>query len=112
MICKMQIAVARATQLCRPNVQTIGYTNYSARTCYGAKPKCNFAVRPLKDRSTMLGRLLQTVWVCFVEKNENEILFGNSQKCLRQWSERNFWRAIDAQCVTTCRYSIFLVKFQ
>ena len=41
--------------------------NYSARTfsCYGAKPKCNFAVYPLYDRSTMLGRLLQTAWVCF-----------------------------------------------
>ena len=35
---------------------------------YVAKPKCNFAVRPLYDRSTMLGRLLQTVWVCFLEK--------------------------------------------
>ena len=42
-------------------------TKYSAGTfsCYRAKPKCNFAVRPLYDRSTMLGRLLQTVWVCF-----------------------------------------------
>ena len=41
--------------------------NYRARTfsCYRAKPKCNFAVRPLYDRSTMLGRLLQTVWVWF-----------------------------------------------
>ena len=41
--------------------------NYSARTfsCYSAKPKCNFAVCPVYDRSTMSGRLLQTVWVCF-----------------------------------------------
>ena len=36
----------------------------------------------------------------FWGRNENEILFGNSQKCLRQWSEWNFWRAINAQCVT------------
>ena len=36
---------------------------YSARTfsCHRA----NFAVCPLYDRSTMLERLLQTVWVCF-----------------------------------------------
>ena len=41
--------------------------NYSALTfsCYRAKPKCNFAVCPLYDRSTMLGQLSQTVWVCF-----------------------------------------------
>ena len=41
--------------------------NHSARTfsCYRAKPKCNFVVCPLYDRSTMLGRVLQTVWVCF-----------------------------------------------
>ena len=36
----------------------------------------------------------------FWRRNENEILFGNSQKCLRQWLEWNFWRAINAQCVT------------
>ena len=30
----------------------------------------------------------------------NKILLGNSQKCLRQWLIWNFWRAINAQCVT------------
>ena len=70
-------------------------------SCYRAKPKCNFTVRPLYDRSTMLGRLLQTVWVWFFwRRNESEILFGNSVKCLRQWSEWNFWRAINSQCVS------------
>ena len=45
---------------------------------------------------------MQIVWVCnfFRRRKENEILFRNSQKCLRQWSEWNFWRAIKAQCVT------------
>ena len=64
--------------------------NYSARTfsCYRAKPKCNFAVRPLYDRSIMLGRFSQTVWVRFFwRRNKNKIVFENSQKYLRQWSE-------------------------
>ena len=84
--------------------------NYSASTfsCYRAKPKCNFAVRPLYDRSTMLGCLLQTVWVCILEKKRKQNL-GNSQKCLRQWSEWNFWRAINVQCVTRVG-TVFLDK--
>ena len=97
--------VQNANCLCtgHATMSTERANDYSARTfsCYRAKPKCNFTVRPLHERSTMLGRLLQTVWVCFfLRRNENEILFGNSQKCLRQWSEWNFWRAINAQCVT------------
>ena len=47
----------------------------------------------------MLGPLLQAVLgLFFRRRNEYKILFGNSQKCLRQCSEWNFWRAINAQC--------------
>ena len=55
--------------------------NYSERTfsCYRARPKCNFAVCSLYDRSTMLGRLLQTVWnffFCFGEETKTKYCLG------------------------------------
>ena len=50
---------------------------YSARTvsCYRAKLKCNFAVCPLYDRSTMLGRLLQCGFVFLEEKRKRYIVW-------------------------------------
>ena len=72
-----------------------------ARTfsCYRAKPKCNFAVCPLYDRSTMLGRLLQPVWVFFLKKKKKR-----KRNIVWVWdngrSRINCWMAINAQCVT------------
>ena len=75
--------------------------NYSALTfsCYRAKAKCNFAVCPLYDRSTMLGQLLQIVWVCFFgeeTKTNNETMVGVELL-------EGYKRAVCG----TCRYSIF-----
>ena len=91
----MQIAVARATQLCRPNVLTTA--NNTARTfsCYRVKPKCNFVVRPLYDGSTMLARLLQTVWGFFLEKKQNIVWeFAKFETMVRVELLGGFW------CVT------------
>ena len=80
--------------------------NYSARTfsCYCAKSKCNFAVCPLYDRSTMLGRLLQTVhvWVCFFgEETKTKYCLGIRKNIWDNGRSRiNFLRALNAQCVT------------
>ena len=58
-------------------------------------------VCPLYNRSTMLGRLLQIVWVCFFgEEKKTKYCWAIRNKCLRQWSVWNFWRAIEARCVT------------
>ena len=78
--------------------------NYSARTfsCNGAKPKCNFAVRPLYDRSTMLGRLLQTVWVCFFgEETKTKYCLGICRASMQQFSAKGFlvWRDSGERCV-------------
>ena len=90
-------------RMCEPSANCSAHTFY----CYRAKPKCNFAVRPLYNRSTMLGWLLQTVWVCvFLRRNENKILFGNSQNVLdngRSGILEGYKRAV----CDTCRNSIF-----
>ena len=108
----MEIAVARATQLCRPNARTIGY---SARTfsCYRAKPKYNFAVRPLYDSlSTILGRLLQTaVWVCFLEKKRKRNIVWEFAKMFETMVGLELLEGFERAVCDTCRYSIFLVKF-
>ena len=68
-------------------------SNYSARTfsCHRAKPKCNFAVRPLYDRSTMLGRLLQTVWVCFFgEETKTKYCLGICKSIWDNGQSRTF----------------------
>ena len=78
-MCKMQIAVARATQLMSTERANDRLITVHARTfsCHRAKPKFNFAVCPLYDRSTMLGRLLQTVWVCFLgEETKTKYCLG------------------------------------
>ena len=49
------------------------------------------------------------VGLFFWRRKENEIVLGNSQKCLRQWSVWNFWGAINEQCVTRVG-AVFLVK--
>ena len=46
----------------------------------------------------------------FFGEETKTLLFGSSQKCLRQWSEWNFWMAINAQYVTRVG-TVFLVKF-
>ena len=79
--------------------------NYRARTfsCYRAKPKCNFAVSPLYDRSTMLGRLLQTVWVCFLEKKRKRNIvweFAKMFETTRSATLECYKRAV----YYTCRY--------
>ena len=76
-------------------------------SCYRAKPKCNFAVLPLCDRYTMLGLLLQTVWVC---------LFGEETKT-KYWLEfaKMFETMFGVELLDgykravcdECRYSIF-----
>lgn len=45
---------------------------------------------------TVHARTIVADWVglSFWRKKGNEILLGNSQKCLRQWSVWNFWRAM------------------
>ena len=82
---------------------------YSARTfsCYSAKPKCNFAVRPLYDRSTMLGRLSQTVWVCFLEKKRNRNVVWEFAKMFEAIVGVELLEDYKHLVCDTCRYSIF-----
>ena len=88
--------------------------DYSARTFswYRAKPKCNFAVRPLYDRSTVLGRLLQTVWVCFLEKKRKRNIVWEFSKMFETMVGVELLEGYKRAVCDTCRYSIkFLVKF-
>ena len=83
--------------------------NYSARTfsCYRAKPKCNFAVCPLYDRSAMLGRLLQTVWVCFLEKKRKRNIVWEFAKMFETMVGVELLEGYKRAVCDTCRYTIF-----
>ena len=75
-------------------------------SCYRAKPKCNFAVRPLYDRSTMLGRLLQTVWVCFLEKKRKRNIVWEFAKMFETMVGVELLEGYKRAVCDTCRYSI------
>ena len=64
------------------------------------------AVQPLYDRSTMLGRLLQTVWVCvFGEETKTKYCLG-----IRKNVSDNGWSGTfrgQREVCDTCRHNIF-----
>ena len=58
----------------------------------------------------MLARLLQTVWVWgffFWRRNENEILFGNSQSLFETMVRVELFEGYKWAVCDTCRYSFF-----